>query len=253
MKTILFRADDAGSSEGANEAIFQAAEAGVVRNISVMAPGPALEHASEILAALDGVDFGLHVTLNSEWENVKWGPVLPATEVPSLVDENGHFTREPKLLHERGFSVDEAEAEVVAQLAKLRSAGFRVDYLDEHMGVGWLPGLSERLEAIARREGLVMAKDIDYLETVVTGDLDQLIDCIKAGTDESPFVIVFHPVTNSDPVARQFTFGGTQPGEILRERAQERRILTDPRLKATLEIGGYRSVGYRLASEWVVG
>ncbi|MFC1597153.1 ChbG/HpnK family deacetylase [Planctomycetota bacterium] len=34
------------------------------------------------------LDVGVHLTLTSEWENCKWGPV---TEAPSLVDRQGHF------------------------------------------------------------------------------------------------------------------------------------------------------------------
>lgn len=30
---------------------------------------------------------GIHLTLNSEWENIKWGPL---TKAPSLVDQYGH-------------------------------------------------------------------------------------------------------------------------------------------------------------------
>lgn len=35
------------------------------------------------------VDLGLHLTLTSEWEFYKWGPVLPSNEVPSLINEQG--------------------------------------------------------------------------------------------------------------------------------------------------------------------
>ena len=37
MKAIITRADDCGCSHAANEAIFEAAEAGFIKNISLMA------------------------------------------------------------------------------------------------------------------------------------------------------------------------------------------------------------------------
>lgn len=229
MKRVVFRADDAASTEGANLAIAQTVTDGVVRNVSVMAPGPALEHAASVLADLEGVAIGLHVTLNSEWEEVKWGPVLPASEVPSLVEPDGSFTTEPSVLASRGFSLDEAMAEVEAQLARLRQVGFRVDYLDEHMGVGWIPGLRERLAELCVREGLVDHISVPYLQEVETGDAGALIGSILRGGEEV-FVVVSHPLPNVDPVARRFTAGGRNPGEILRERANDRRALMDPRL-----------------------
>ena len=240
MKRVVFRADDAGSTEGANLAILQTVQEGVVRNVSVMAPGPAVEHAASVLAGIEGIAIGLHVTLNSEWEEVKWGPISAA---PSLVEPDGSFTREPKVLHDRGFSLDEAVAEVEAQLAWLRALGFRVAYLDEHMGVGWLPGLGERLAALCEREGLVSSSRVTYLSEASLADAPSLLGAILHGPDE-PFVVVAHPLPNVDPVARRFTFGGLQPGEILRERAQDRRTLTDPRLVGMVQTGHIASLTY---------
>ncbi|MGV3613737.1 MAG: ChbG/HpnK family deacetylase [Fimbriimonas sp.] len=248
MKRVVFRGDDAASTEGANLAIAQAVQDGVLRNVSVMVPGPALAHAAEVLKGLEGIAIGLHVTLNSEWEEVKWGPVRPASEVPSLVEPDGSFTTEPKVLRDRGFSVEEAMAEVEAQLALLRSTGLKVDYLDEHMGVGWLPGLRERLAALCERESLVDANRVAYLRDVDTGDAGSIIGAILRGPDE-PFVVVTHPLPNVDPVARRFTAGGRQPGEILRERANDRRSLTDPRLVEFVQTGRIASITYPEAVE----
>lgn len=242
MKRVLFRGDDAASTEGANLAIAQAVEAGIIRNVSVMATGAALAHAAETFAPLSDIAIGLHVTLNSEWEEVKWGPVLPAAQVPSLVEPDGSFTPTPGVLAQRGFDLDEAMAEVEAQLARLREAGLRVAYLDEHMGVGSIPGLRDRLAALCVREGLVDHDRVAYLRAD-PGDVGSLIGGILRGPEE-PFVVVTHPLPNVDPVARRFTAGGRNPGEILRERANERRALTDPRLVDFVQQGKIASITY---------
>lgn len=245
---IVFRADDAGSSVGANEAILRTVRDGVVRNVGFMAPGPALEHAAELLRDLPDVNFGLHVTLNAEWDEVKWGPILSPSQVPSLVDDRGYFTPTPSVLQERGFSLAEAVAEVEAQLQRLRQAGIRVDYLDEHMGVGWIGGLGERLREICEREGIVRAAQISFLQGSQTQDIELLVASIRAAP-EGPNVVVAHPGSDVDPVMRRFTFGGIQPGEILRERAQDRRVLSDPRLVRAVESGQIQSLTYRQATQ----
>lgn len=51
--------------------------------------------------------FDLHATLNAEWDAVKWDPVLPPEQVPSLVDEHGHFFPSPHVLRERPPRIEE--------------------------------------------------------------------------------------------------------------------------------------------------
>ena len=75
---LLFRGDDCGGSFTANRAIAQCCLEGVIRNVSIMAVGPAVEEVAERFAGCEGVCFGLHVTLNSEWLRPRFGPVLPA-------------------------------------------------------------------------------------------------------------------------------------------------------------------------------
>ena len=101
---LLVRSDDAGSCASANAAIAEACDAGVVRNVSVMACGPALDEAAALFAGRDDIAAGLHVTLNAEWASdaACWKPVLPREQVPSLVDENGFFWRTPAQARERG-------------------------------------------------------------------------------------------------------------------------------------------------------
>lgn len=215
-----------------------------------MAPGPAIQDAAEILLPLaDQVAFGLHVVLTSEWDDVRWGPVLPAEEVPSLVRPDGTFPATGDELKAQ-ISLDEAEAEVRAQLQRLRELGFRVDYLDEHMGIGWIPGLRERFQRIAQTEGLILAERFAYARDFIPGDLESVVGAI-AQVAETPKVFVFHPLTDTDPVGRRFTLGGRMPGEILRERAQERRVLTDPRLKGALVVANVQSLTYLEAASQV--
>jgi chitin disaccharide deacetylase len=47
--------------------------------------------AVDILKKYPNVSVGVHLMLNSEWRNYKWGPVLGRTAVPTLVDSDGYF------------------------------------------------------------------------------------------------------------------------------------------------------------------
>ena len=80
-----------------------------------------------------GADAGLHLTLNAEWQNYRWGPVAGKTRVPTLVDEQGALWPTVAQVIEHG-SADEVEIEIRAQLDRARSMGFEPTHLDSHMG-----------------------------------------------------------------------------------------------------------------------
>jgi predicted glycoside hydrolase/deacetylase ChbG (UPF0249 family) len=85
---LIVRGDDMGFSHEANVACIKAYQQGILTAVEVMAPCDYFLEAVEMLNENSGLDVGIHLTLNSEWENIKWGPI---TDAPSLVDENGHF------------------------------------------------------------------------------------------------------------------------------------------------------------------
>jgi predicted glycoside hydrolase/deacetylase ChbG (UPF0249 family) len=91
MIQLLTRGDDAGSSRSANRAIRQCCDEGILRNVSVMACGPAFEDAVRVLDGLGHVDFGLHICLSAEWDAPRWSSVAPREQVPSLLDESAMF------------------------------------------------------------------------------------------------------------------------------------------------------------------
>jgi predicted glycoside hydrolase/deacetylase ChbG (UPF0249 family) len=163
---LCTRGDDAGCCVAANRAVEQAAKFGILKNLSVMVPGPAFEDAAARLRDIKNVSLGLHVTLNSEWERVRWGPVLSAAKVPALVDSSGYFTPTPKHLNDREPPLEQMVAEVRAQLHKARAAGMRIDYIDEHMGVGWVRGLRQEIIQLADREGLRFKESLPSDRTV---------------------------------------------------------------------------------------
>jgi predicted glycoside hydrolase/deacetylase ChbG (UPF0249 family) len=253
---LIVRGDDAGSCPSANRAIREACGAGVLRNVSVMASGPAFTEAARLLAGLgNDICLGLHVTLNAEWDGPKWGPVLPPERVPSLVDANGNFLPTPRDLLRRGFSVDEAVAEAEAQLARARAAGLPIAYLYEHMGVGAAqPGLRARLADLARREGLVDAHPIPFLpdappDDPTADDLPARIGArlraaaVAVALDTGAFVLVTHPGIDADDM-RGFIHPGLEPGQVAHERDAERRALCDPRLARILAEHGATPARY---------
>lgn len=243
---LVTRADDAGSCPSANRAIVEAIQHGYVRNVSVMAVCPYVEEAAEMLRPLPDVCIGLHMTLNAEWDEVKWGPVLPADRVPSLVDADGYLHQNPRITHEKGCDADEVLAELAAQLARLRELDLPVAYCDQHMGFGWLPGVAERLEALARREGLLLGRGELSPLPRADGAFDDVGDEVVARlrlTRPGAYLLVGHPGYD-EPDMRRFRHEGLAPGEVARQRVREREQFTSPKVAEYARANGVAFVRY---------
>ncbi|MDX2064878.1 MAG: ChbG/HpnK family deacetylase [Fimbriimonadaceae bacterium] len=223
---VIIRADDYGCDIAANAAILDCIRLGsAVKNVSVLACAPATADRVEELIEFqkrDGaISIGLHYCLNSEWSEIKWGPVSPRDTVATLVEPDGHFTPTPMTLHQRGFSLDEAERELEAQFQRLLQLGIRPDYIDEHMGVAWLPGLRDRVARFAEVQRVIYVPNL-------TGEQ----------------LRVFHPCYRT-PTTERFWHEGLTPGAVAIERDQEAHMLSNPSYAEALAAEGRRSVTYR--------
>ena len=85
-KVIILHVDDAGMSYESNEGAIQAIEKGVANSVSVMMPCPWVPGFVQYLKQHPTVDAGLHLTLTSEWDRYRWGPLTGMPASPGLVD-----------------------------------------------------------------------------------------------------------------------------------------------------------------------
>jgi predicted glycoside hydrolase/deacetylase ChbG (UPF0249 family) len=126
-KLLIVNCDDLGSSRSANVAVYDALRNGVGTSASLMVPCP---WARDAAAQYRGEDVGVHLTLNSEWETYRWGPI---THTPSLLDGDGGFPRTIEDTWEHA-DLEEVRRELSAQIERAILWGFDVSHLDSHMG-----------------------------------------------------------------------------------------------------------------------
>ena len=86
--------------------------------------------ARDAAAMYRGEDVGVHLTLNAEWENYRWGPT---THSPSLLDGDGGFPRTIEDVWDHA-DLDEVRKECRSQIERAIFWGFDVSHLDSHMG-----------------------------------------------------------------------------------------------------------------------
>src|SRR5256885_1480347 len=89
--TLIIRTDDIGMSHSVDMAMQQLLATGLPVSVTVMFACPWYQEAVEMLRAHPNVSVGVHLVLNSEWKNYRWGPVTGREAVPTLVDSNGYF------------------------------------------------------------------------------------------------------------------------------------------------------------------
>jgi predicted glycoside hydrolase/deacetylase ChbG (UPF0249 family) len=156
---LIIRTDDAGMSHSVNMALERLIATGMPISVSVMFPTPWYQETVDILKRNPQVSVGIHLTLNSEWKNYRWGPVLGRTAVPSLVDADGYFFPSSEALHQNHPNLQEVEKELRAQIDRAMHSGLKIDYVDYHMGTAVrYPEFREIAERLAKEYGLGMSQ-----------------------------------------------------------------------------------------------
>jgi predicted glycoside hydrolase/deacetylase ChbG (UPF0249 family) len=246
MKKLVWRCDDFGSASGANEGILQVARLGLPINISVLTCALENDTALEELAQLGPqVCLGVHAAVNSEWAEVKWGPVTEAGRAGKLADANGHFHPDYEIISK--LKPEVIAAEIEGQIQRAQEWKMPFSYLDEHMGFAWIEGVVPLLTDLAKKYGLVYRRDLPGLPEIknATPDLvGRVIQQLEAVRDESPHLAVFHPSLDDASTRRFYVKGGT-PGEAARERQQEVDALTSEAWRKLVSGGDVQLLTYR--------
>ena len=152
---VLLRLDDIGMNHSVNLAVEKVAATGMPFSVSLLFACPWYQEAVEILKKYPQVTVGVHLALNSEWRNYRWGPVLGKGGVPSLVDSVGYFLPSSTAFLASRYDLSEVEKELTAQVERALASGLKITYVDAHMGMAEAtPQLREIEERIARKFGL---------------------------------------------------------------------------------------------------
>ncbi len=123
---LIITCDNLGQSHAANAAIAECLDIGVATAASLMVPCPWARDAASRFAQ---TPVGVNLTLNSEFDNYRWGPI---TQAPSLLDGDGGFPRTPADAWEHS-DLDEVRRECRAQIERANQWGSDLTHLSPHL------------------------------------------------------------------------------------------------------------------------
>ncbi|KAJ56277.1 hypothetical protein ACMU_11035 [Actibacterium mucosum KCTC 23349] len=255
---LLVRADDAGSSWSANVGCLRACTHGIARSVEVMMPGAWTAHAAELYNPHSEIDIGIHLTLASEWEAVKWRPL---THAPSLTDANGSFPASITLwagndrpsLSQMNWSLDEVAAEFRAQIALGRSMFKHASHISGHMVRHFRdfdPRLGDIIVELCDEFGLADDALGDGLERIkgyppLPTDTQSRVASFKetlAGLTAGTYVFIDHPAA---PSAELNATGFAGYENVAADRVSCLETLTSAQLAAHVDQLGIELISYR--------
>ena len=124
---LILTCDGLGVCHSTNVGVYKSLREGMATAAGLNVPGP---WARDAAARYRGEEVGVSLTLISEYDLLRWGPI---THCPSLLDGDGGFPRTLADLWDHG-DTDEVRRECRAQIERAIYWGFDVSHVSCHMG-----------------------------------------------------------------------------------------------------------------------
>ncbi|MCC6445940.1 MAG: polysaccharide deacetylase family protein [Armatimonadetes bacterium] len=270
-RLLIIHADDAGMCHSVNEATTRALEKGIVTCASIMVPCPWFPEIARYAREHPEADFGVHLTLTSEWQFYRWRPVAPTGEASGLLDKEGFLPRgvEETVLK---ASPGEVEKEIRSQIERARSFGIRPTHIDSHMGtlfagkfypvytrtaremnvMPMLPAPTPEIRALSRQFGIDAEATAAALKKEGFVFIDTLVTGAGGDTLEERRENYYNILRNLKPGVTEIIVHLSMDDEEIRHianhwqaRWNEYRIFTDPKTKDMIDFLGVKLIGYK--------
>jgi chitin disaccharide deacetylase len=244
---LIARADDMGAAQAINEGCIEAYQTGIVRSVEVIVPGPWFLDAVRLLKEHPDLDVGVHLTLTSEWDRVKWRPL---TWVNSFVDADGYFHPTTEAFVSNKINYAEVERELKAQIetARRHLGAERITHLSAHMGAATAtPQLKAITAKLARQYNL---RTDDHVKsagrfgdrTSATDQRENALVKVLERLQPGDWLVVEHPGYDT-PELRGLGHKGYE--NVASDRSNVRRAFTSKPVAKVVKQRGIKLISYR--------
>lgn len=260
VPSLIVRADDMGSFRAANIACMEAYKNGIETSIEVMVVTPWFPEAARLLRENPGIDVGLHLTITSEWDNIKWRPL---TSCPSLVDRNGYFfpmmsanPNYPGLaIKENKWNIDEVEREFRAQIEMALKNIPQISHISGHMGsTGFDPQVTELMHRLAEEYNLPAIDRVSAMEEYdfsyagydgahktfaeKEASFIKMLNKLEPGKN---YMFIDHPALDNEEMQ---TVGHIGYENVAEDRQGVTDLFMSPKVKAAIQERNIRLISY---------
>lgn len=251
---VLLRLDDIGMNHSVNLGVEKVAKTGMRFSVSLLFVCPWYQEAVEILKKYPNVTVGVHLALNSEWRNYRWGPVLGKGGVPSLVDSVGYFLPSVDAFLASKYDIGEVERELSAQVERALRSGLKITYVDHHMGTAdATPQLREVEERVAKKYGLAISTHFGESYFTLWGEpvaskKSALLDHLAKARKDSVNLIEVHVAERTPEMEVIFDMNAPSQNApeagVVAHRKAELETMLSPELADVVRSGRIRLVTY---------
>lgn len=278
-RVAIVHADDIGLCHAANAALAENLAFGIVTCGSVMMPCPWVPEIAAWCRAHPEADVGVHITLTSEWDRLRWRPVSTVDPKSGLFDDEGYMWRANDGVYAH-LNPDAAIAEMRAQIELALHLGIDVTHIDTHMGTVMHPqllpayvglALEYRIPAMLPRiprermnewgiDPQVGERMLAQMDALIASGFP-VLDSVLAAREEGDHLAVYKRLFDAVPPGfTHFLLHPSVPGsdiEALADSAQYRiedyQTFLRPELKAYVEAQGIHLIGYRRLRDLIRG
>jgi predicted glycoside hydrolase/deacetylase ChbG (UPF0249 family) len=253
---LIIRGDDMGFSHAGNLGLIECYKNGIEKSVEVLVPSPWFPEAVRLLKENPGIDVGIHLTLTSEWDNVKWRPL---TDCKSLEDSNGYFypmiwtnknyPNKNLLAHE--WKLSDIEKEWRAQIELAIKNIPRISHISAHMGC---TNMNDTVHALARKLAKeynidIEPKDFDVSDATYNGahtssaeKIQSFINMLNKLEPGKTYLFVDHPAINSPELQAVHHIGYENVAE---DRQGVVDLFTSDEVKKIIQQKGIQLISYK--------
>jgi predicted glycoside hydrolase/deacetylase ChbG (UPF0249 family) len=141
-RVVVVHADDIGMCQATLPAIDELMAFGLVTSASAMVPCPWFLEVVAWHQRNPQFDLGIHLTLTSEWDRYRWGPISTRAQASGLMDDQGYFHRTTSAVR-RLARREVVGVEMRCQIDRADRLGFAPTHIDNHMFVVMCDEFSE--------------------------------------------------------------------------------------------------------------